>query len=165
MWDPLTGHIEQYYPAEGGARALRMWNEDGARNIQIEILFSRGAYRDGKQYWELTDTPLRGLAQILQWLDSHGIPRTWPMGPTPALGQAGHRDVGVWNGQAGHYGHSQVPDTDHTDPGTFPDITCIPTAAAAAAGGSTKNSIGPGAGPELECILGWYQGGRRDYEA
>ncbi|MEX5266794.1 hypothetical protein [Kocuria sp. CPCC 204721] len=87
------------------------------------------------------------------------------MGPTPALGQAGRRDVGVWNGQAGHYGHSQVPDNDHTDPGTFPDITCIPTAAAAAAGGSTKNSIGPGAGPELECILGWYQGGRRDYEA
>ena len=48
MWDPLTGHIEQYYPADVGARALRMWNEDGARNIQIEILFSRGAYRDGK---------------------------------------------------------------------------------------------------------------------
>ncbi|OXS81525.1 CHAP domain-containing protein [Kocuria marina subsp. indica] len=64
-WDPVIGHIEQYYPADVGARALRMWNEDGARNIQIEILFSRGAYREGRQYGELTDTPLKGLAQIL----------------------------------------------------------------------------------------------------
>ena len=165
MWDPVTGHIEQYYPADVGARALRMWNEDGARNIQIEVLFSRGAYRDGKQYWELTDTPLRGLAQIVLWLDSHGIPRTWPMGPTPALGQAGRRDLNVWNGEAGHYGHSQVPDNDHTDPGSFPDITRIPTAAAAAAGVNTQDSIGPGADPELEDIVSWYKGGRRDYEA
>lgn len=137
MWDPFTGQIEQYYPANVGARALKAWNEDGRRHIQIEILFSRGAVRDGRQYWELADTPLKGFAQIVQWLDSHGIPRTWPMGPTPPIGQSGTRDVGIWNSKAGHYGHSQVPGNDHTDPGTFPDITKIPTVATGAAAAVT----------------------------
>ncbi|MCG7424596.1 M23 family metallopeptidase [Kocuria rhizophila] len=141
MWDPFTGHIEQYYPANVGARALKAWNEDGARHIQIEVLFSRGAVRDGKQYWELAETPLRGFTQIVQWLDSHGIPRVWPMGPTPPIGTTGRRDVGVWNGKAGHYGHSQVPDNDHTDPGRFPDITRIPAATGAAAGTSAGDDL------------------------
>ena len=129
MWDPFTGHIEQYYPADKGARALKAWNKDGARHIQVEVLFSRGAYRDGKQYWTLAETPLKGFAGIVQWLDSHGIPRTWPMGPTPPIGTPGSRSITVWNTKAGHYGHSQVPGNDHTDPGIFPDITKVPYAA------------------------------------
>lgn len=137
MWDPFTGHIEQYYPANVGARALKVWNEDGARHIQIEVLFSRGAYRNGKQYWTLADTPLKGFAGIVQWLDSHGIPRTWPMGPTPPIGQSGTRDVGIWNSKAGHYGHSQVPGNDHTDPGVFPDLGKVPALATGAAAGTT----------------------------
>lgn len=137
MWDPFTGQIEQYYPANVGARALKAWNEDGRRHIQIEVLFSRGAYRNGKQYWELKDTPLKGFAGIVQWLDSHGIPRTWPMGPTPPIGQSGTRDVGIWNSKAGHYGHSQVPGNDHTDPGTFPDLGKVPALATGAAAGTT----------------------------
>lgn len=139
MWDPFTGEVEQYYPANVGARALRVWNEDGARHIQIEVLFSRGAYRNGKQYWELKDTPLKGFTQIVQWLDSHGIPRTWPMGPTPPIGQSGTRSVAVWNTKAGHYGHSQVPGNDHTDPGTFPDLGKVPALATGAAAGTTIN--------------------------
>ena len=139
MWDPFTGQVEQYYPANVGARALKVWNEDGARHIQIEVLFSRGAYRNGKQYWELKDTPLKGFAQIVQWLDSHGIPRTWPMGPTPPIGQSGTRSVTVWNTKAGHYGHSQVPGNDHTDPGTFPDLGKVPALATGAAAGTTIN--------------------------
>ena len=137
MWDPFTGHIEQYYPANVGSRALKAWNEDGARNIQIEVLFSRGAYRNGKQYWTLAETPLKGFAGIVQWLDSHGIPRTWPMGPTPPIGQSGTRSVSVWNSKAGHYGHSQVPGNDHTDPGTFPDLGKVPALATGAAAGTT----------------------------
>lgn len=122
LWDPVTGRIVQYYPADVGGRALAAWNEDGARHIQIEVLFSQGAVRDGKRYASLSDTPLAGMGRILQWLDAHGIPRAWPMGETPALGTSGTRDVGVWNGNAGHYGHSQVPGNNHTDPGKFPDI-------------------------------------------
>ena len=137
MWDPFTGQVEQYYPANVGSRALKAWNEDGARHIQIEVLFSRGAYRNGKQYWTLAETPLKGFAGIVQWLDSHGIPRTWPMGPTPPIGQSGTRDVGIWNSKAGHYGHSQVPGNDHTDPGTFPDLGKVPALATGAAAGTT----------------------------
>ena len=137
MWDPFTGQVEQYYPANVGARALKVWNEDGARHIQIEVLFSRGAYRNGKQYWELKDTPLKGFTQIVQWLDSHGIPRTWPMGPTPPIGQSGTRSVSVWNSKGGHYGHSQVPGNDHTDPGVFPDLGKVPALATGAAAGTT----------------------------
>lgn len=125
LWDPFTGSITQYYPATAAARALKAWNEDGAVHVQIEILFSRGAVRLGKQYWNLTDTPLLGFDRILHWLDSLGIPRTWPMGPTPPVGTSGTRDVAVWNSKAGHYGHSQVPDNDHTDPGIMPDITAV----------------------------------------
>lgn len=157
MWDPFTGQIEQYYPANMGARALKVWNEDGARHIQIEVLFSRGAYRNGKQYWTLADTPLKGFAGIVQWLDSHGIPRTWPMGPTPPIGQSGTRDVGIWNSKAGHYGHSQVPGNDHTDPGTFPDLGKVPALATGAAAGTTI-SIDP-----LEEIMGWYKN-KADFE-
>lgn len=129
MWDPVTGHVEQYYPANVGSRALAAWNEDGKANIQIEVLFSRGAWRDGKQYWVLADTPLKGFDKIMQWLDSHGIPRVWPMGAPPALHTNSKRDTGIWNSKAGHYGHVHVPNNDHTDPGIFPDITKVPYAA------------------------------------
>ena len=124
--DPFTGEIRQYYPANVGARALAAWNEDGAAHIQVEWLFSRGAYRGGKQYWALGETPMKGLPEVLTLADSWGIPRAWPLGPTPPIGQSGNRDPKVWNTCAGHYGHSQVPNNDHTDPGVFPDITSAP---------------------------------------
>lgn len=129
MWDPFTGKIWQYYPASVGSRALAAWNEDGAVNIQIEVVFSRGAYRNGRQYWTVGETPLKGFDQIMQWLDSHSIPRVWPMGTPPALHTNSKRDVGIWNSKAGHYGHVHVPNNDHTDPGFFPDITKVPYAA------------------------------------
>lgn len=166
MWDPFTGHIEQYYPADVGSRALKAWNEDGRHHVQIEVLFSRGAVRDGRQYWTLAETPLKGFGGIIQWLDSLGIPRVWPMGPTPPIGQSDRRDVGTWNAKAGHYGHSQVPDNDHTDPGVFPDITKVAYAGTRGAATATTaaETIGPGADRELEEIMAWYKGGRRDFE-
>lgn len=176
MWDPFTGQVEQYYPANVGARALKVWNEDGARHIQIEVLFSRGAYRNGKQYWTLAETPLKGFTQIVQWLDSHGIPRTWPMGPTPPIGQSGTRSVAVWNTKAGHYGHSQVPGNDHTDPGVFPDLNKVPTLATGAAAGTTT-SIDPleglldmdqktfNAQKKIAGTPAWYLANGRDHSA
>ena len=176
MWDPFTGEVEQYYPANVGARALKVWNEDGARHIQIEVLFSRGAYRNGKQYWTLAETPLKGFTQIVQWLDSHGIPRTWPMGPTPPIGQSGTRSVAVWNTKAGHYGHSQVPGNDHTDPGVFPDLGKVPALATGAAAGTTI-SIDPleglldmdqktfNAQKKIAGTPAWYLANGRDHSA
>lgn len=126
IWDPFTGRVIQYYPANVGSRALVAWNEDGRVHVQIEVLFSPGAVRQGRTYATLADTPLVGFAQLVQWLDSLGIPRTWPMGPPPPVGRSGSRDITTWNTKGGHYGHSQVPGNDHTDPGTFPDLTKVP---------------------------------------
>lgn len=123
MWDPFTGYMEQYYSAAQGARALANWNQDGRHNFQIEILFSAGAIRDGKRYDLLAQTPLKGFGTILAFLDQLGIPRTWPMGPPPALHTQSTRNIDIWNTKAGHYGHVHVPGNDHTDPGLFPPLT------------------------------------------
>jgi hypothetical protein len=121
MWDPFTGHVEQFYPASQSARALVAWNEDGAVNIQVEALFSPGCVVDGVTYATLADTPCVGLGDLLNWMDGFGIPRVWPMGSPQWQGNS--RDVGIWNSQAGHYGHCNVPDNTHTDPGPMPPLT------------------------------------------
>lgn len=123
MWDPFTGYMEQYYPANVGSRALAAWNQDGRYNFQIEVLFSAGAIRDGKRYEVVGDTPLKNFHVIMTFLDQLGIPRTWPMGPPPRLHSNSPRTVSIWNTQAGHYGHVHVPNNDHTDPGIFPPLT------------------------------------------
>jgi LysM repeat protein len=121
MWNPFTGYIEQYYPASQSARALAAWNEDGAVNVQVEVFFSPGCVVVGVKYATVADTPLIGLDTILEWMDSLGIPRTWPLGSPQWRGNS--RDVNVWNAAGGHYGHCNVPDNTHTDPGPMPDIT------------------------------------------
>lgn len=120
MWDPWTGRIVQFYPADQGGRALVNWNQDGQYNIQIETFFSPGTVRDGITYATVAETPCKGLDEILAWTDSLGIPRAWPMGAPQWAGNS--RDPGIWNTQAGHYGHCNVPDNTHTDPGPMPDL-------------------------------------------
>ncbi|QTF70620.1 hypothetical protein [Arthrobacter woluwensis] len=120
MWDPWSGRVVQFYPASVGGRALNAWNEDGSANIQIEVFFSPGAVRGSKRYDTVADTPCKGLAQILAWLDGFGIPRAWPMGAPQWQGNS--RDADVWNSRAGHYGHCNVPDNTHTDPGPMPSL-------------------------------------------
>lgn len=121
MWDPFTGLVRQYYPADVGARALTRWNQDGAVNIQIETYFAYGVNRDGKRYATVADTPCKGLDRILAWLDSWGIPRVWPAGVPQLSGNK--QDAELWNTRAGHFGHSQVPGETHSDPGPMPTLT------------------------------------------
>jgi len=121
MWNPFTGYIEQYYPASQSARALAAWNGDGAACVQIEVFFTPGCVVDGVKYNTVADTPLKGLDQILGWLDGFGIPRTWPLGSPQWQGNS--RDASVWNANGGHYGHCHVPDNTHTDPGPMPAFT------------------------------------------
>ncbi len=69
--------------------------------------------------WDpFTSRPMTGLPQILDWLDSWGIPRRWPAGP-PApfphgLTTRGNRRL--W-AQGGYFGASQVPDLCAAGPG------------------------------------------------
>jgi hypothetical protein len=127
MWNPFTGDIVQYYPANVGGRALNAWNEDGAVNIQIEVYFSPSVINSGRTYNTVAETPAKGWDKILAWLDSHGIPRVWPMGAPQWQGNP--RDVEIWNTKAGHYGHCNVPDNTHTDPGPMPGLgkVIVPT--------------------------------------
>lgn len=126
MWDPFTGKIEQYYPANVGSRALAAWNQDGKVNIQIEVFFSPGTVYNGKKYATVADTPCKGLDVLMDWINSHGVPKTWPLGGPkwawPAVNSGNKRTVSVWNAKGGHYGHCHVPDNKHTDPGPMPDL-------------------------------------------
>lgn len=133
MWNPFTGYMEQYYPASQSARALAAWNQDGEVCIQIEVFFTPGCVVDGVRYETVADTPLKGFDTLLRWLDSLGIPRVWPMGAPQWQGNS--RDVGIWNSQGGHYGHCNVPDNTHTDPGPMPALTRIITQSGGAASG------------------------------
>lgn len=128
MWNPFTGYMEQYYPASQSARALAAWNEDGTVNVQIEVFFTPGCIVDGVKYATVADTPLKGWGTLLGWLDSLGIPREWPLGAPNWQGNS--RDPAVWNSRGGHYGHCNVPDNTHTDPGPMPALTTITTESA-----------------------------------
>jgi hypothetical protein len=121
MWNPFTGYMEQYYPADVGARALTYNDQDGAACVQVEIFFTPGCVVDGVKYNTVADTPLKGWAELLAWADSLGVPRTWPMGAPQWQNNA--RDVGIWNGNGGHYGHCNSPGDTHTDPGPMPALT------------------------------------------
>jgi len=123
--DPFTGRTAQFIPANQSARALVnltggvQTNMHGSACIQIEWLFFPWCRVNGKAYAELKDTPGAGLDRIVAWLRSWGVPDGWPMGmPT----WNGNRSAGVWQNNGGHYGHSQVPENDHTDPGPIWDL-------------------------------------------
>lgn len=114
VWDPVTGDIIQELPADRGGAGLRHsgspeTNNMGEVNLQIEAYFTPGVVRNGVRYDQLTDTPMAGLDRIMAWADSWGIPRTAPLAP-------GDRNAGVWASHAGHYGHFNVPQNDHSDP-------------------------------------------------
>lgn len=113
-WDPLTGKIVQFLPGDRSARALKNLdggvetNRLGSVHVQIEAFFTPGMTVNGKTYAELTDTPMIGLAEILAWTDSLGVPRVWT---TPR----DNRSISDWKTKAGHRAHYNVPENDHRD--------------------------------------------------
>lgn len=124
MWDPWTGRIVQYYPADESARALAHpggtaeTNRMGDRCIQVEVFFSPGAVVGGKRYATVADTPCKGLDRIVAWMRTHGIPDRWPSGWPDWDGNS--RSLSTWTTKAGHFGHCNVPANDHSDPGPMP---------------------------------------------
>lgn len=124
MWDPWTGKIVQFYPADQSARALANrtggveTNRAGSVCLQIEVFFSPGAVVDGKRYDTVAETPCKGLDAIVAWMRSWGVPDRWPSGVPQWSGNS--RSSSTWLTKAGHYGHCHVPENDHTDPGPMP---------------------------------------------
>lgn len=124
LWDPFHGAFAQFYPADSRSKSVvdltggTRTNRAGKVVLQIEALFFPYCRLNGKVYANLTDTPCKGWQQLQDWVHSWGVPSTWPMGrPTDFVS---HRSESVWETQGGWYGHQQVPENTHQDPGSWP---------------------------------------------
>lgn len=113
------GGVNQHIDTGDAARSLR--NEAGGVQtgrdcaIQIEIVGYSGESMD--------DATMNHLVALVAWIaKTHGIAWVWPEGRPPQTSAAGYgtntgeRHPVVWDGQGGHYGHSQVPENRHWDP-------------------------------------------------
>src|SRR5438067_1922443 len=124
LWSPFTGEFAQFYPADSRSKSVvdlaggTRTNRAGKVVLQIEALFFPYCRVDGKVYAQLADTPCKGWQQLQDWVTSWGVPHAWPMGrPTDF---SPHRSEHVWETEGGWYGHSQVPENTHVDPGSWP---------------------------------------------
>lgn len=109
--------IYQHIDTSSAARALAnpaggvQTNRDSA--IQIEVVGFAGRPKD--------IATLKNVAKLCRWIETtHGVPKVWPNG-FPRVGSrdpGGHnRNASNWERKGGHYGHSQVPENTHWDPG------------------------------------------------
>ncbi|WP_327703648.1 peptidoglycan-binding protein [Streptomyces decoyicus] len=124
LWDPFTGQFAQFFPATSRSKSVMdlaggtRTNRAGRVVIQVEALFFPYCRVGGKTYAKLADTPCKGWDRLNAWVHSWGVPNAWPMGRpvdfTP------HRSESVWETKGGWYGHSQTPENDHQDPGSWP---------------------------------------------
>jgi hypothetical protein len=126
LWDPFTGQIAQFYPADSRSKSVvdqpggTRTNRAGKYVIQIEAVFFPNTVWNGKVYARLTDTPCKGWDQINAWTQSLGIPNVWPMGKPS--GYVPRRNERIWETEGGFYMHGDVPENDHIDAGYWPDF-------------------------------------------
>lgn len=124
LWDPFTGAITQFVPANSRSKSLAdkaggtRTNRAGKVVLQIEALFFPYCRVGKTVYARLIDTPCKGWAELQAWVNSWGVPNAWPMGRPVDF--TSHRSESTWEAKAGWYGHSQVPENDHQDPGSWP---------------------------------------------
>lgn len=130
LWDPFTGSFTQFVPANSRSKSLvdtaggTRTNRAGSVVLQIEALFFPFCRVGKTVYPRLVDTPCEGWAELQTWVHSWGVPNAWPMGKPVDF--TSYRSESVWEAHAGWYGHSQVPENSHQDPGSWPafiDIT------------------------------------------
>ncbi|MER8583223.1 DNA/RNA non-specific endonuclease [Mesorhizobium sp. M1423] len=115
--------VYQHIDTNVAARALKnppggvQTNRDSA--IQIEVV--------GFAHRPKSKATLQNLARLCRWIEAiHGVPKVWPNGhPKPARDGRDpgrhNRDPGTWDMKGGHYGHSNVPENTHWDPGYTED--------------------------------------------
>jgi hypothetical protein len=91
-------------------------NRDSA--VQIEVVAFAGQPKD--------PITLKTVAKLCRWIESeHAVEQRWPNGrprwSTNGNDPGGHnRTPSTWDNEGGHYGHSQVPENSHWDPGYTP---------------------------------------------
>lgn len=129
LWDPFTGRITQFLPANSRSKSLAD-GPDGTRTnragkvvIQIEGLFFPYCIVGGRVYARLVDTPCKGWSEILAWIRSWGVPDRYPNGRPENC----TRNERTWETEAGWYPHGATPENDHNDPLSWPSFTTTPT--------------------------------------
>ncbi|WP_406457134.1 peptidoglycan-binding protein [Streptomyces sp. NBC_01622] len=132
LWDPFEGHFTQFVPANSRSKSLvdqaggTRTNRAGSVVLQIEALFFPYCRIGTKVYPQLVDTPCKGWADLQAWVHSWGVPNSWPMGRPVDF--TSHRSESTWEKTAGWYGHSQIPENTHQDPGSWPAFVGTTTA-------------------------------------
>lgn len=127
LWDPFEGRFAQFYPADSRSKSVvdlaggTRTNRAGKVVLQIEALFFPYCRYGGKVYASLAETPCKGWTELNAWVRSWGVLDTWPMGRPVSFEP--HRDEHTWETRGGWYGHSQVPENTHQDPGSWPAFT------------------------------------------
>ena len=112
---PLWAGAARTAPASVIGAATTNANTEGRVCVQIGVL--------GHPADPFTSGPLDGVAAIMNWLDSWGVPRHWPAGQ-PAPQPARHQDAAFHHSRAlwalgGHFGASQVPGCPGQGPGAI----------------------------------------------
>jgi len=132
LYSPITGETVQFYPADSRSKSVVARNREGEYVIQVEIVFTT----EKTDYDSLLDPRLtwRNFGTLLDWLRQLGVPDAWPVA-RPSRFARQTATAAQW-ARSGHFGHGQVPDNDHVDPGPFPDIF-----ARFPAGGSPQEDI------------------------
>jgi len=129
LWDPFTGRITQFVPANSRSKSLvdqaggTRTNRAGSVVIQVEALFFPYCRVGDVVYARLSDTPCKGWAALQAWVHSWGVPNSWPMGHPD--GYKSRRSASTWASVPGWYAHGDVPENDHTDPGYWPPFVDI----------------------------------------
>ena len=82
--------------------------------IQIEMVAYAGSPKNQDM--------LANTAAVCAWLEEqHGIAHEWPNGRPKGSGADHNRSSSNWSNKSGYYGHSQVPENHHWDPGNLSD--------------------------------------------
>lgn len=109
-----------YQHIDSSISASAVLNESGgvetnrARAIQIEMV----GFADSPK----NQTMLGKVAEVCAWVEEvHGVAHVWPAGRPKGSGGPHNRSSSLWMNESGYYGHSQVPENSHYDPGALSD--------------------------------------------
>jgi hypothetical protein len=119
VWNPHNGEIVQLIPIVRAGRSLGLadgpgparWSgEAGDGNLNAEGRVCVQICVVARADEPFTESPMVGRREILAWLDTWGISRSWPAGPPAPFPEcyATVRSRRLWS-RGGHFGASQVP--------------------------------------------------------
>jgi hypothetical protein len=120
--NPITGELVQLLPANVAGRGLKHTNPSVPTNgcgdicLQCEVI----AFAAEPFTKDITSKGLASLHLLVNYARQLGVPNGWPAGSPPEFPRGSNvRSSSVWVSHGGHYGHSQIPQNDHGDPGAI----------------------------------------------